>query len=180
MNLWRAACAPADLLSEDAGSRSDRRSATNYKAEKGYGRWQTYLSIHDPQCLCEPPAARITPERVKAYIAHLESLKNSTATILARLQELGEVAKVMGPTQNWRFINEIASRVRARHVPARDKSNLKLTDELLALGLALMERAGSLKGWRAAILYRDGLIIAFLALVPLRRRNIEGILLGKN
>ena len=34
-DLWRAACAPADLLSEDAGSRSDRRSATNYKAEKG-------------------------------------------------------------------------------------------------------------------------------------------------
>ena len=43
-----------------------------------------------------------------------------------------------------------------------------------------MERVGSQEGWPAAVQYRDGLIIAFLALVPLRRRNIEGILLGKN
>ena len=178
--LWRTACAPAALLSEQAGSRSDRRPISNRKSEKGYGRYLTYLTLFAPECLAEPAAARITPERVKAYIEHLKSLNNSTATILARLQELGEAAKVMGPTRSWQFINEIASRIRARHVPARDKSNLKLTDELLDLGLALMERVGSQEGWPAAVQYRDGLIIAFLALVPLRRRNIEGILLGKN
>lgn len=179
-DLWQAACASADLLSEDVGSRANRRAISNRKAEKGYGRWLTYLSIFVPRCLAETATARITPERVKAYVAHLQSLQNSSATIIARLTELGEVAKVMGPTESWRFINAIASRIRARHVPARDKSNLKLTDELLSLGLTLMERAESLEGWHAAVQYRDGFIIALLALVPLRRRNIESILLRKN
>lgn len=177
--LWQEACMPADLLSEDIGSRSQHRAISNRKAENGYGRWLTYLSFFAPECLAEPAAARIRPDRVKAYITHLQSLDNSTATILNRLAELGEAAKVMDPVRNWRFVYEIASRIRARHVPARDKSNLKLTEELLRLGLALMDGANSLKGLRAAIQYRDGLIIAFLALVPLRRRNIEGMQLGK-
>jgi integrase/recombinase XerD len=178
--LWLAACAPADLLSEDSGARSDRRAITNRKSEKGYGRWLTFLTRTSPCCLATAPATRITRERVTAYIEHLNSLKNSTATILARLQELGEVAKVIGPRQDWRFINELASRIRAVHTPARDKRNLKLTDELVDLGFTLMNKSRSMTGSSAAILYRDGLIIAFLALVPLRRRNLEGLLLGRN
>ena len=178
--LWQTACAPADLLSEDAGSRSDRRPISNRKVEKGYGRWLTFLSHVCCQCLAEPAAARITPERIREYVEHLELLGNSTATILARLQELGEAAKVMEPNQSWRFINGIASKVRAQHKPARDKRNMKLTEELLALGVELMEKAGAMKGWQAAITFRDGLIIALLSLVPLRRRNLEGLLIGKN
>jgi integrase/recombinase XerD len=167
--LWRAACAPADLLSEDAGSRSDRRPISNRKVEKGYGRWLTFLSYVGCQRLAEPAAARVTPERVKEYVEHLKILGNSTATILARLQELGEAAKVMAPKQSWRFINDIASRVRAQHKPARDKRNMKLTEE-----------AGAMKAWQAAIAFRDGLLIALLSLVPLRRRNLEGLIIGKN
>lgn len=177
---WQTSCASADLLSEDSGARSARRPITNRKAEKGYGRWMTFLTITAPYCLAVPPAMRITRERVTAYVEHLITLKNSTATILARLQELGEVAKVMGPTQDWRFINQLASRVRAVHKPARDKRNLKLSDELLDLAFALISKAQLMKGWAAAILYRDGLIIALLALMPLRRRNLEGLFLGRN
>jgi integrase/recombinase XerD len=178
--LWQAACAPADLLDEDVGARSRHAAISNLKVEKGYGRWLTYLSISAPEYLADPPAARITPERVKAYVERLRSLKNGTATILARLQELDSAAKVMGPNQSWRFINRIASRIRASHRPVRDKRNLKLTDELLDLGIALMKNAESEKGCSAAISFRDGLLIAFLALVPLRRRNFAGVLLGQN
>lgn len=46
---------------------------------------------------------RITQERLRAYIDSLVSLNNSTATILARLAELGEVAKIMGPERSWNF-----------------------------------------------------------------------------
>lgn len=178
--FWQAACAPSHLLDENVGSRSDRRPISNRKTEKGYGRWLTFLSITEPTCLAESPAARITPGRLKAFVTHLESLKNGTATILARLQELGEAAKVMAPDFNWSFINEIASRIRARHVPVRDKINLQLSEKLVRLGFDLMKEAERATGWSAAILYRDGLMIALLALVPLRRRNVEGLTIGKN
>jgi integrase len=86
----------------------------------------------------------------------------------------------MGADRDWSFIKNIASRIRAHHRPARDKGNLKLTEDLLDLGFALMDRARAKQGPPAAILYRDGLIIAFLSLVPLRRRNLEGLRLGQN
>jgi integrase/recombinase XerD len=179
-NLWKAACAPVDPLNEDVGVRSGHSTASNRKAEKGYGRWLTFLVGADSGSLNEPPQKRITADRVRAYVDSLIGLKNSSATILARLQELGEVAKVMGPSGNWHFISAIASKIRAHHKPAQDKANLRLSDELLDIGLRLIDQATKKKGLSAAMLHRDGLMIALLALVPLRRRNIAGLRLGQN
>jgi integrase len=179
--LWQAAGRPGDLLDPGpSGARANRAIATNYKAEKGYGRWLTFLQNVDPGCLVDPPADRITPERVRRYVDSLVCLRNSTATIIARLRELGEVARVMRPDKSWSFINALESRIRARHRPARDKSNLKLSDELLGLGLSLIDKATAFGGREAALLHRDGLMIALLALVPLRRRNFAGLRLDRN
>jgi integrase/recombinase XerD len=178
--LWQAACAPADPLDEHCGARAQHSATANRNVEKGYGRWLTFLHRTDPACLDDVPANRITPERVQAYVACLVGLQNSTAAILSRLKELGAAAKVMGPAQDWRFLNRLSSKVRARHKPVRDKSNLKLSDELLDLGLSLIDRATEAQGLTAALLHRDGLLIAFLSLVPLRRRNIAGLRIGQN
>jgi integrase/recombinase XerD len=181
--LWHAACEPVDLLAlDDGGSRAQHSRVSNYKAEKGYGRWLTFLRTQEPAALSLAPDARIKPERVRAYVEELLTLGNGTGTILARLQELGEVAKIMGPSKDWSFINRIASKIRARHRPVRDKSNLRLSDELLDLGLRLIDQAASeaLTARQAAILHRDGLIIAFLSLVPVRRKNLARLTLGAN
>jgi integrase/recombinase XerD len=178
--IWLAACACGDLLDESVGARANHSAISNRKAERGYGRWLTFLRVAESDCLTLRPVDRITSDRVKAYVEHLLSLDNSTATILARLQELGEVAKVLDPARPWGSIKSLASKIRARHKPARDKSNLKLSDELFALGLQLVDRASKLQGLNAAALHRDGLMIALLALVPLRRRNMADFRLEKN
>jgi integrase/recombinase XerD len=177
--LWEAACSQGDILDDEFGARSGHAAVTNGKAAKGYGRWLTYLMRTEPAALIKAPADRITRERVRAYVEEITAIGNSTATILARLQELGEVAKVMGPDRLWPFINAIASRIRARHRPARDKANLRPSNELTDLGFSLMKAARELSGLKAAIAHRDGLIIAFLALVPLRRRNLAELILER-
>jgi len=178
--LWRAACEPADLLDEHVGTRADHSAISNRKAEKGYGRWLTFLGRTDAACLEDAPATRITPKRTKAYVDCLVGLRNGTGTILSRLEELGIVAKIMGPTQYWGFLNSMSSKIRAQHKPVRDKSNLRLSDELLDLGLALIDKATRAQGLIATLLHRDGLLIAFLALVPLRMRNLAGLRIGQN
>jgi putative transposase len=96
--LWEAACKPGDLPdAERGGARANHAIMSNRKAEKGYGRWLTFLQIGDPDSLADAPALRITPERVRRYVDSLIGLNNSTASILARLRELGEVARIMGP-----------------------------------------------------------------------------------
>jgi integrase/recombinase XerD len=178
--LWEAATRPSDLLDPETGARSSHAAKTNAKAEKGYGRWLTFLGTSDPQALAELPAERITPARVRAYIETLQALGNATGTILARLQELGEVARVLDPCRDWGFINRLASRIRAAHQPARAKTQLKLSDDLLDLGRKLVAEAETNIGLDAAILHRDGLLIGFLSLLPLRRKNVAALELGKN
>lgn len=178
--VWEEACAPVDPFAESGGERAGHSAISNAKAEKGYGRWLTFLKFYHPEALDEPPEQRITPECVRAYVLHLAEIGNSTQTQLGRLQELGELAKVLSPQADWSFINQLASRIRSRHQPVRDKSNLQLSDDLLELGLELMASAQLIDGRKAAVLFRDGLMIAFLALVPIRRRNLADFKLGRN
>ena len=177
---WELALEPGDYFDDTKGARANHANKSNIKAEKGYGRFLTDLHYHDKEAIKLPPEERITPERVKAYVVRLRDIGNSTATILARLQELLEVAKVIDPAKDWSFINDRASRVRAQHKPVRNKKDIRLSDELLTLGLNLMAKASEYEGFVAAILFLDGLMIAFLALIPVRRRNLAVLMLGEN
>ena len=169
--LWQAAQVPGDLL-EDGGSRARHGEYANRNAVDSYGRWLAWL---DARGLLEPtssPADRITPFRVSAYVADLEK-HNSTSTLLHRVKELREVAAVMDPSRDWRWLNRIYSQIQARHRPARPKRpRLVSSLELFELGTGLMARAEREHTKCAgAITYRDGLIIALLAARPLRLRN---------
>jgi len=64
--MWHDACAAVDLLDENAGARASHSKASNLKAEKGYGRWLTFLIAKESGCIAEPPADRITADRVMA------------------------------------------------------------------------------------------------------------------
>ena len=72
--LWTIACARGDILDDEIGSRADYSAISNDKDRKGYGRWLNHLGFHDRQALRLAPADRITPDRVKAYVARLEEL----------------------------------------------------------------------------------------------------------
>ena len=177
---WEASLEPADYFDDTKGARANHSQKSNEKAANGYGRFLTFLHHDDNQALKLPPEDRITSLCVKAYVSHLQKIGNSTATILSRLQELLEVAKVMDPIRDWSFINDRAARIRAVHKPVRNKKDIKLSDELLTLGLKLMTQADAHEALEAAICFRDGLIIAFLALIPVRRRNLADLILGEN
>jgi integrase len=179
--LWAAALEPEEPFSETGGTRAEHRSLSNHGIERGYGRWLTYLArkglLDDGS-----PADRITPVEVRAYIAKLDQLGNRNSTILQRLSELIQMARIMGPERDWTFINRLVRKLRNRPAPpSRKHGRIVGADELYALGLKLMSRArGSQSSRRSAVLFRDGLIIALLALRPLRRRNMAELTLGRD
>jgi integrase/recombinase XerD len=177
---WARACAPADPLDDDIGARARHSAASNRRMEMGYGRWLTFLMTAYPDCLKTPPADRITTERCRAYVESLIALGNSTGTIQGRLVELREMTKVVAPGLDFGFITVLIAKIRARHLPARSKSHLRFSDELLGLGFRLMDSAKGRDGWKAAVQYRDGLMIALLALVPLRLSNFVALQLGRS
>lgn len=182
---WQTALQPVDPLDPflaEGGERSQHKPHSNRKAEKGYGRYLTFLRGQNSVLDSESPADRITRERTTVYVDELIRQGCASRTILARLQELGEVAVVFGPDRDWSFVKHAASRIRAHDRPARDKrSRLVQSDELLDLGLRLIEEAPSASTARkAAVIFRDGFLIAFLALRPLRRKNLATLTIGQH
>ena len=177
---WGLACKPASLFEDEGGELADRRSATIRKYAKGYGRWLTFLAQHDPVALDLAPAARITTPRVKAYHAHLRETGNGTSTQINRLEELAVVGRFMDPEFSDRYIRRAVSVIRSQSVPVRSKAHLRTSDDLLGLGLSLMETASNPQDLDHVLAFRDGLIIAFLALHPVRRRNLADFKLDRN
>jgi integrase len=178
---WEEALQAGDPL-EPGGIRCRYAAISNRKVERGYGRWLTWLGLQGSLDPGEAPADRITRERVAAYIKDLARLGNGTQTQLTRLQELYEAALVMDPGRDWQWIRRIASRVRARHIPVRDKRTRVVgNDQLYELGLKLIAMADTASTERLrAIAFRDGLLIALLALRPMRLRNIAAIALDQH
>ena len=176
--LWQAALVAGDLL-EDGGARAGYSAITNAKVEKGYGRWLAWLAVRG-MLDDKPPAQRIMRQRVRNYIDELKTF-NATSTLMSRLQELHDAAKVMAPNADWRWIRRIEAQVRSRHVPARSKRERMVSAaDLLALGCTLMADASALTtARRRAMQFRDGLIIALLAVRPLRLRNLAALEIGR-
>jgi integrase/recombinase XerD len=178
--VWQNALTPGTILDDHLGALAHLSVASNHKVERGYGRFLTYCKIHEPDCLQEAPAERISPQRVRSYVNHLTDIGNSTQTIMARLQDLGSMASLLAPELDWSFINRLASRIRARHKPAREKSRILMTDELAQLGYDLMHAAQGDDSISDAVHYRDGLMIALLAYVPIRRKNFTALEIGSS
>ena len=101
---------------------------------KGYGRWLAWLDSGGLLDALVAPGDRITPDRARAYVDHLEA-ENASGTVIARIIELKVTASIMDPERDWSWIYRFASSVRARHKPARPKRHrLVHTERLLNLG----------------------------------------------
>jgi integrase len=177
---WEVALAKGDDLFGDGGARAGLRALSNVTVTKGYGRWLTFLAELGWLDAFYPPADRITPDRVKAYVDRLVGLGNAPLTVLNRIHELHSAAMVMGPSHDWSFLKRLLRRLRARRRPLKSKRDRMVSaDELLGLGLRLMDISGKAGTPRQqALAYRDGLIIALLALQPFRRGNLAALTLG--
>ena len=117
----------------------------------------------------------MTRPRLRAFATSLEA-EVAPFTVAGRIEQVGNAMRALEPGRDWRWIQRAASRLRSEAVPVRDKrSRLRSPEELVACGVARMARAddpasGSPKV-RAAC-YRDGLLIALLALRPMRAKNL--------
>jgi len=179
--LWLRAIAPTSPFADEGGERSTLRKHTNRRVQCSYGRWLTFWQ-HSGELACHlEPVSRISRESVEAYIRHLQLLGNMPSTIALRLTDLLVMARVFDPAGDWRFIKILGDKVRAQESPRRDKRNkLRGTEELYGLGWVLIEQSESQKAPNlVASMYRDGLIICLLALVPLRRSNFVQLRLGR-
>lgn len=168
---------------DEPGAAVGWRPATRKAAVGAYGRWLAYLADHgrlDPDI---GPVARMTPAAVGDYLAYLRAGRSSIA-LASYVGVLSLMVQAMAPESDWRWLHRLHARLRRRAEPSRNKrSRIVSSIELVQLGRDLMAYAETIatdRPLKAAVDFRDGLMIALLAARPLRQRNFLGIEIGRH
>src|SRR5690349_10682271 len=150
-----------------------------------YARYLGYLISENPKRLCLSVEARPDRDSIRAYVKHLRQSCRDTS-VASTLHKLRLALGLMCPGRDWCWLRIIAKRIDAQATPKRDRSQGATSAVLFALGLQLMSKSvnsASAVGRitkEDALTYRDGLIIALLAAVPLRRRTLAALTIDQH
>lgn len=180
---WRRALLPADPFDSTVGLADRWRPATQRMIAASYGRWLGWLAFTDTLYAEVRPGARASRAQVKAYRDALRAADLADFTVARLIGHLGDALSVLDPAGDWSWIKLAGSRLHARAVPKRDiRSIMQPPQAILRLGYDLMDAAETQRFTTAsvrAVLFRDGLLLNFLTLRPLRMANLKCLALGE-
>jgi integrase/recombinase XerD len=179
--LWERAMRGDDPFAEAAGARFAKASQQNYLG--AWRRFLGFLAIHEPTALEVAPMERITVERVRSFVAHLAQ-SNIPRSVASQVDALYKAARLMMPERDWTWLRAMKARLH-KAAPASAPTGPVITSvQLLDLGQQLMDEskptADTPISMDDAIRYRDGLMLAFLAFIPIRRKNLTALEIGRH
>ncbi len=178
LRAWRAAFTPGDIFDDHGrGLRLAPTSRNNFKV--AYARWLGFLERNEPQALALAPTARLTVERLQSHVSELAEGRKAVS-VFHLLSGLRSAVSIMFPATDWTWMRPLIRQWERRVTPRSATPTIDCA-RLFELGLDLMARhrpriAGAR---RARQRFRDGLIIAFLAARPLRRRALAALAAGR-
>ncbi len=166
---------------DDVGALSHLRTTSQAALVKHYGRWLEWLFQSAPEALSQPPAQRATPERLAGWIASLHHV--AAPTLHTFVFGALHVLKAAFPHLDWRAQSLAANRLRyaARNSDSDRKTGRVLSSAVLfdaALDLVGPKAACANTPLNAALMRRNGTMIAFLSLMPIRLRSFSELRLG--
>jgi integrase/recombinase XerD len=180
---WQAAFAEGDRF-EGNGPGSHLAAATRRNLWISYARFLSFISANRPDLLELRPEARIDRLVVAEYVSGRRSFCGD-AMVAVDLDGLRGALRLICPSADWSWLLTLAKRIKAAAPRKPRKYHLVTSDHLYALGIKLMdqaiaeaEAANRITKVRA-FEYRDGLIIALLALIPMRSRTLVALRIGK-
>jgi hypothetical protein len=116
---FRTAYEPGDLFDGTAGPGAHLAEGTRRMIRFGYRRWLGFLKANYPDDLSKPPAERITPERTRTFIDHLNAEIGPSSVAIAG-DHLYAAARLIAPTTHWGWLKSIKARLASRALPRID------------------------------------------------------------
>jgi hypothetical protein len=181
---WNAAFKVGDPF-DDCGLAAHLADRTRQDIRYNYECFLGFLTAQYPDLMRRPPAERPSPAIIAQYTIMLRQSCGET-TVASYLHKLRFGLRCLCPTTDWSWLSAIAKRIAAQATRRPERHHLVTSDQLYALGITLMDQATTTitdhnKISKAqAFKYRDGLIIALLALIPLRRRTLAALRIEKH
>jgi integrase/recombinase XerD len=180
--LWKRAFEPKIDLFDGGGPGAHLSERTVQQLQYAYGKFLYFLSAEHEHLLKRAPARRLNAKIIKEY-ASWQPETCGGVTFSLYLYHLWLALRYLCPRNDWRWLLVISMRIKAQARPKPGKHHLVTSETLYKLGIRLMDDALACgkppTSWRVQTGFRDGLIIALLALIPLRRRTLSALRIGK-
>jgi integrase/recombinase XerD len=178
---WVKAETPRSLFSAPNAS-ADWRPATKLGVEGAYRYWMLWSVKRQTFPADIGFADRVTRSEIEAYVSDLRS-RIGDISISTYLAFLKMALVKMAPCRDWAWMEIAISSLKRSAVPVRRKRRLIVPmHDLVNLGLDLMASCAG-DHWVASIeqaaTYRDGIMIALLAMRPHRQKQFASILIGE-
>jgi integrase len=180
-HAWNMACRPAARLKR-GGAAAHLRPVTRDDLAQRYGHFLDFLDRRGLLRSERPAAAGVTAGNVDAYIAELKH-RVASVTVYGSVSKLRRVAQLMAPDRDFTWLIDI-ERDLALVMRPRSKFDRMVTSEVLVeAGLTLIHEAESspkLSDFARACQVRNGLMVALLALCPIRPKNFAALEIGRS
>jgi integrase/recombinase XerD len=180
---WEAVSKSGDLFDE-ANSGAHLAPSTREALRTNYARYLRFIADHHHGLLEHPPEVRLNRELIAEYVSRLRRT-NQESSVVTTLRHLRLALRLICPDVDWAWLLTITKRIAAAAPRKAGKRPTVTSERLYLLGIELMDRAvatahehGGISKL-AAMEYRDGLLIALLALFLPRRRTVTAIRIGR-
>jgi hypothetical protein len=176
---WEDACRPGSRL-KPGGAASYLAQASRDDFARRYGAFLGFLQRTEGLDHGAAPAAQVTVENVGAYIADLK-VRVRSVTIWNCVYKLRRAAELLAPIRDFSWLAEIEKDSALVAEPRSKFDRLVLTGRLVEAGLTLVAEAQCFarNDLSRARGIRNGLMIALLALCPVRLKNFAALEFGR-
>jgi integrase/recombinase XerD len=177
---WTAANRPGADPFDDCGPAAHLAEPTRRNLQGSYGRFLGFIATKHPRRLKHSAEARLDRKIIADYVAFRRPTCSASG-MAADLHHLRLALRFIRPDVDWSWLLTIAKRIGANAKRKPPKHHLVTSERLYALGIELMDQAVAKAAESGEISktdafdYRDGLLIALLALIPLRRRTVAAL-----
>src|SRR5215218_692742 len=178
---WTRACAPGQRLKR-GGLASHLEPITRNDLERRYGYFLQFLREAYQLDLQASAASQVTPDHVARYVERVRP-GWSSVTLAQSVYKLRRMAEILSPASDFAWLADIEKDLALVAYPKDRFGRIVTTELLVEAGLILVKEAQRATRrrpiWRASQM-RDGLMMAMLALHPIRIKNFSQLELTKS
>ncbi len=178
---WLDACKPHQRL-QRGGRAAHMKPVSQHDLAQRYGCFVGFLERIGQLKRTETALAQVTPEMIERYVADL-SRRVSSVTVHGSISKLRRVIEIIDPAFDVQWLKERGLELQENMQPKSRANQIVSSKRIFNAGIALIKRAHSQPGLtslKRARLARNGLLIAFLALCPIRVKNLAALTLGES
>jgi len=180
--LWQQVTAQGSVLDENLNRSALWRIPTRKRVRQGYGRWLSFLMSTGRIVSDAGPSERIVRLNVYSYVSCLQE-QVTPWTVWSYTVSLWQAARSFAPEEDWEWLYVLIAKLKLLRTPSRNKRARMQSPAIIANWAfsRLNElNEGWLKDTQEALAYRNILMVALLALCPIRLRNLVMIRIGKH